>query len=203
MATLLLADDHPILLRGLRDLVEQSGAYTVVAAVATGLEALEVLIEHRPIHAILDLNMPLMSGLDVLKRSTELGLPTRTVLLAATATDAEIVAATELNATVLFKDEAPSILLTALATIANKDRKPAPFVSVALERVRAREARVHSAGLTAREIEIQGHMRAGLSNGAIANMLVLSQGTVKAHVHSIYRKLGISNRGELNTLASD
>lgn len=203
MPTLLLADDHPILLRGLRDLIEQNGAYTVVAAVATGPEALESLIEHRPVLAILDLNMPQMSGLDVLKRSSELGLPTRTVLFAATATDAEIVAATDLNASVLFKDEAPSILLTALATIADTDREPAPFASIALERVRAHEARVHSAGLTAREFEIQEYMRAGLSNGAIANMLVLSQGTVKAHVHSIYRKLGISNRGELNTLASD
>ena len=202
--TLLLADDHPILLRGLRDLVEQNGAYSVVAAVATGPEALQALTEHRPKLAILDLNMPLMSGLDVLKRCAELALPTRIVLLAATASDAEIVAATKLKATVLFKDEAASMLLTVLEAIANgQDCEPEPFVSAALERVRGREARVHSAGLTAREYQIEQYLRAGLSNGAVADLLALSEGTVKAHVHNIYRKLGISTRSEFDALARD
>jgi two-component system nitrate/nitrite response regulator NarL len=206
-ARVLLADDHPILLQGLRGLIERDGAFTVVGTASTGAEALEMLIELRPELAVLDLNMPLMSGLDVLRRQVQLRLTTRTVMLVASASDAEIVAALDNGAAaVLFKDEAPTSLIAVLQTLVDgKSWQPGEVVALALARERGRQGRWRSlsAELTSREREVVESLRGGHPNKEIAHRLDLSEGTVKVHVHNIFRKLGVTTRNELVALIAD
>lgn len=203
----LLADDHPILLQGLRGLIERDGAFDIVGTASTGVEALELLVQLQPELAVLDLSMPLMSGLDVLRRQAQLNVATQTVLLVATASDAEIAAALDNGAAaVLFKDEAPMSLLAVLHGLLDGETwKPGDVVAVALARERDRQGRWRSlsAELTSREREVVELLRGGHPNKEIAHVLELSEGTVKVHVHNIFRKLGVTTRNELGELVAD
>ena len=115
----LLADDHPLVLNGLRALLRSEPGVEVVAAAPDGAIALELIRAHEPHMAVLDINMPQLTGLEVLEALEADGLATRVVLLTGSATDEQIAAAVERGAWgLLLKESALDTLTACLKAVA-------------------------------------------------------------------------------------
>jgi len=200
----LLADDHPLVLNGLRALLRSEPGVEVVAAAPDGAIALELIRAHEPPMAVLDINMPRLSGLDVLEALEQDGLATRVVFLTGTASDEQIATAVERGAWgFLLKEHALDTLVQCLRIVAAGQRwLPEEVVAPAIRRAtERREKDVQLARvLTAREYEIAGLVAQGLSNKHIARRLTISEGTVKIHLHNTFEKLGGGNRTSLAIL---
>ncbi len=203
--TVAIADDHPIVLRGLSALIEADPGFRVVATAADGELALEAIRATMPDVAILDLNMPQRSGLEVLRELRRLELPTRIVVLAAAATDAEIYDILDAGAAgLVFKEAATDQLLDCLrAVAAGQQWLPVERTAGAASREAARRGKWRrlSPRLTSREAEIVRLVIDGVSNKTLAFRLEVSEGTTKVHLHNIFRKLEVGSRSELVELA--
>jgi DNA-binding NarL/FixJ family response regulator len=193
-----LADDHPIVLTGLRAVLQFEPGVEIVAAAPEGATALELIRAHEPDIAVLDIDMPQLTGLDVLEALEADGLSTRVVFLTGSASDEQIATAVEQGAWgILLKENALSVLTECLEAVSSGQRwlpeaLIAPAVRRATER-RERDGQLERV-LTAREHEIAGLVAQGLSNKHICRRLSISEGTVKVHLHNMYEKLQISNR---------
>jgi DNA-binding NarL/FixJ family response regulator len=198
--TVLIADDHPILLSGLRSLIEADPDFEVAGVAADGAEALDQIRRLHPAIAVLDLNMPVRTGIEVLTQVTELGLSTHIVVLAATASDDDIHRLVTAGAKgLVFKESAPQLLMQCLRTVATGgdwySNDIAEIVSRQGDEKRLWRSRFDS--LTDREIEVILLANAGRSNKEIAYALQLVEGTVKVHLNNIFRKLHVTTRAEL------
>ncbi len=194
---LVLVDDHPIVLAGLDRLFASTPDVEVVARCLTGREAIEMTRTLRPDLVLLDLKLPDMSGLDVLKTIRQESLPVRVVLLSAAAMGDDVEAARRLAADgLLYKDLSPDELVTEVTRAAAGLR---PFPPEVPEDPAIRAVRT---ALSAREIQVVRAVAAGLRNRAIAEQLGIAEGTVKLHLHNIYEKLHIDSRLELMLLAT-
>ena len=192
-----LADDHPVVLEGLVAILLRHDGLQVVARDLNGTAALESIRAQVPDIAVLDAAMPGMAGVEVLRAVRELGLPTRVVLLAAELGSDDLMEAIRLGVDgILIKDEAATVLLACIDSMANGAR----WVSVnLLERALNIAARNDDGGqsLTSREAEVAEKVSQGLQNKEIAGELGIADGTVRIHVHNIFKKFGIQNRVEL------
>jgi DNA-binding NarL/FixJ family response regulator len=193
-----LADDHPIVLSGLRALLQAEAGVEIVATAPDGATALEAIRAHEPNIAVLDIIMPQLTGLEVLDAVETNGLTTRVILLTSSATDEQIATAVERGAWgLLLKEHALDILMACFKTVAAGQRwLPEELVAPAVRRAAERRGTVGQLErmLTAREYEIAGLVAQGLSNKHIARALAISEGTVKIHLHNMYEKLGGVNR---------
>jgi DNA-binding NarL/FixJ family response regulator len=197
-----LADDHPVFLGGLQALIRTDSMFEVVATRPNGTAA---LLELQPDLAILDVSMPGCTGVEVLKDIGSRNLRTRVILLTASAGDHQIVEAVERGVYgLMLKDAAADTLLECMRSVsAGRRWLPSDLVGAALEREgekRAKTGQVENA-LTAREREIVSLVAEGLSNKEIARHLGVTDGTVKIHLHNIYRKLDVGNRTALTALS--
>jgi two-component system nitrate/nitrite response regulator NarL len=191
-----LADDHPEVLRGLAALLETEPRIEIVAACASGTEALAAIREHAPDIAVLDIAMPGLSGLDVARSSASEALAARIVLLTASATDRQREEAREAGVSALiFKDSAPDQLLKLIATLAPTNAWP--LQSSAEETASAPNL---LAALTPRERQIAQLLCEGISNKQIARQLSLAEATVKTHLHNVFTKTGLISRTALTAL---
>jgi two-component system nitrate/nitrite response regulator NarL len=204
---LILADDHSIVLDGLRRLFESQPDFKVVACCADGESALQAVRTQPTDVLVLDLRMPGRTGLEVLKTIAEERRGCRTVLLTAALKDDEVVEALRLGATgVVLKESEPGALLECVRRVhLGEQWIDRETLSRALGRVMLRESAGRDAGknLTPRELEIVRMITQGLRNKAIAERLSISEGTVKIHLHNIYEKLGVDGRLELVLFAQD
>jgi DNA-binding NarL/FixJ family response regulator len=198
---LVVTDDHPIVLQGLRHFFECQNDFEVVATCADGPATLHAVRVKQPDVLVLDLRMPGEGGLDVLRGLAQEGARCRTVLLTAAITDADALEAVRLGVVgLVLKESAPDTLLACIRRVHEGgewiDRDTA---SRAARRAIAREdpARDAAETLTPREIEIVRMVAQGLRNRVIAERLSISEGTVKVHLHNIYEKLGVDGRLEL------
>lgn len=204
-ARVVLADDHPVVLAGVHGLLTASGAFEVVANLANGEAALSHIRDLAPQIAVLDINMPRLTGLDVLRAVRDEGLSTRIVLLTASVDDEQILHAVNNGAWgVVLKDAAGDELVECLTEVAAGRRwLPADIIAPALRRQEERgevDEKIDAA-LTAREREIAGLVARGLSNKHISRTTGIAEGTVKIHLHNIYQKLNLANRTALATFA--
>lgn len=206
-ARLVLADDHPIVLDGLEQLFRLEPDFEVVARCRDGEETLRVVREERPDLLILDVKMPRRDGLEVLRAIRDDGLPTRVLVLTAALDDAQLVEALRLGVRgVVLKEAAPRLLVKAMREIqAGGQWLESGLVSRTLRKmVHAGDGlRDAEKALTPRELEIVRMAGSGLRNREIAERLVISEGTVKIHVHNIYQKLQINGRLELALYARE
>jgi DNA-binding NarL/FixJ family response regulator len=194
---LMLVDDHPIVLAGLDRLFAETPDVEVVARCQTGRAALDAARTVRPDLILLDLKLPDISGIEVLRTIRAEGLPVRVVLLSAAAMGEDVAAAKELNADgLLYKDLSPSDLVTEVTRAAAGFK---PFPADVPEDPSLRALRT---ALSTRELQVVKAVSAGLRNRAIAAQLGIAEGTVKLHLHNIYEKLGIDSRLELMLLAT-
>jgi len=204
--SIVVADDHPVVLGGLIALLKKDKIFRLAASCANGPEAIDAIRSLRPELALLDVSMPGLNGLQVLETLIAENLPTRVCLLAASLTDREIVAAATKGASgIILKEAAPDTLVTCLRAIAAGQKwLPADLVDGAVERLREHDAQIAkvSDALSPREIEIMLRVAEGLSNKEVGRQLDISEGTVKMHLHSIYQKIHVNNRTSLANFAS-
>ena len=202
--TVTIADDHPIVLRGLTVLIDSHPEFKVVAAESNGTAALRAIVELTPDIAVLDLNMPEKTGLEVLQDAAEAKSSTKVVLLAATATDAEIFDVMSAGASaLLFKDEATDRLIDCLRAVAAGEGWAARGRSqdqLARELSRRERWELLEPLLTGRETEVVQLVVSGVANKDIAFQLNMTPGTAKVHLNNIFRKLKVASRAELISL---
>lgn len=206
MITVLLADDHPLLLRGLSDLVSAQSDFQVFATASDGDQAIRLIREGRPDIAVLDLAMPKRTGLEVLKQLSYEAVATRVILLTASIGHEEIVDAVAAGAKgLLLKESAPEDLIECLTRIARGEKWLPPELvepAVALQ-TSLSDSRNKLGLLTRREHEVVQLVCEGLPNKLVARRLAMSEGTVRVHLHTIYTKLEVNNRTELTALRFD
>jgi len=187
-----LMDDHPVVLRGLAELVGMEADFRIAGATTDGAGAFAMIESLKPDIAVLDVNVPDVSGLALLRQLRANDLPVRPIFLTAMITPAQASEAVENGIWgILLKESAPDTLIDCLRSVAAGRR----WLSGEMERM-AGAAHGLSA-LTPREMEIAGHACRGLSNKLIARELGASEGTVKIHLHNIFQKLRITNRTAL------
>jgi DNA-binding NarL/FixJ family response regulator len=199
--SVVVADDHPVVLQGIAEILRAQPDISVVAACNGGRDATAAIQQFTPDVAVLDIIMPDLSGLDVLLSIVGDGIKTRVVLLTAVATDDRILAAMTSGAKgLLFKDAAPDNLVDCVREVAKgKLCFPNDLLDAALERTIGRQAdgACSIEALTRREAQIALLLSEGLSNKLLAWQLNIAEGTVKVYLHNIYEKLGIPNRTAL------
>jgi two-component system, NarL family, nitrate/nitrite response regulator NarL len=200
-----IADDHPILRDGLRKLLEAEDDFAVVGIAVDGHEAVEITRRTTPNILLLDLSMPGMPGLEVLRELRQTPLPTRTLVLTASIDRDEIVTAMKLGARgLVMKHSATELLMKAMRTVmAGQYWIGRESVGEIVETLQADAdaATEQKFGLTPRELEIVSAVKAGLSNREIATQFGVSPETVKHHLSKIFDKLGVVNRLELALFA--
>lgn len=202
-----VADDHPFILDGLDQLFRGEGDCEIVARCTNGREALAAVERYRPDVLVLDVRMPHMDGIELLRRMHERQLSTKVVLLTASLDDARLLEAFRLGASgLVLKESAPRLLVQSVRQVANGEQSwNGKAIAGALRLVLQREQAVAAASstLTPREIEVTRMVAAGLRNKEIALRLDITEGTVKFHLHSIYEKLQIDGRYALMSYARD
>ena len=189
----LIADDHPLILAGIKRALEEDDQFEVVAEARVGSQVLPLVSQTKPDLALLDLRMPEMDGLTCLDRIRKQHPKVKVVILSVS-TDPEVVQ-TVLNhgaAAYVVKSVNPIDLSSAL----RQALEGTVFSAVGLPEKTAQEDAVKAAGLTERETTILKALARGLSNEAIGKELWVAQQTVKFHLTNIYRKLDVKNRTE-------
>lgn len=201
MHRVILADDHPLLLRGLQELLATADDFTVIEATTNGMRALAQIRAARPDIAVLDVSMPDIGGLDILRTIVEYQLPVKAIILTATLTGRQVNSALAMGVSgILLKEFAPELLLECMRHVAGGGTWLPEEIMAKVVRSQPENAAEKLDVLTAREREIARLVSSGLSNRAIAEILGTSDGTIGIHLHNIYRKLEIGNRTALAAL---
>jgi two-component system nitrate/nitrite response regulator NarL len=202
----ILVDDHALCRSGLSDLLRQRGNMQVVATTGDAEQVVPLLREHRPDLVVLDLRMPEVDGLTLLRRIRAEGVDTPALIL--TMSDAEADLGAALRAGVrgyLLKDMEPEEVIGAIARAARGELVVAPAMTLKLAQMLQPGAKAGRdeliASLTERERQILEHLAHGESNKAIARALDISHDTVKLHVRHILAKLRLSSRVEAAVFA--
>lgn len=205
--TLILADDHPIILEGLEQLFRRDKDFQVLATCTNGEDAIVAVRRHNPDVLVLDVQMPRGDGLSVLQRVHAEHLTTRVILLTASMADDEVLQAMEHGVWgLVLKESAAVSLVDSVRKVSRGERALDPTLIVrALDRAVERQSGIREVSeiLSRREAEIVKMVAAGLRNKEIASKLFIGEGTVKTHLHAIYKKLGVHGRVELTLYAQE
>jgi DNA-binding NarL/FixJ family response regulator len=190
-----LADDHALVLEGLRSLLESEDDIEVVGTASDGEQVLEAVRALRPDVVVLDLQMPALSGIACLERIRAAGLPAKVLVLSAFYDGDTIQSALEAEADgFALKTEAPQ---QTVACIRQVYQGQLVFPQAAKRWLRQQRQRPGpDAELSEREAEVLGLVAQGMTNTQIAQRLTVSDNTVKFHLQNIYQKLGVANRTE-------
>jgi DNA-binding NarL/FixJ family response regulator len=197
---LVVADDHPIVLAGLENLFRRARDIRVVASCSDGVAALQAVQAYRPDVLVVDLRMPRLDGLGVLRRLQEQKLQTRAILLAVSLESAEIAEAMRLGVRgVLLKEMAPQLIVKCVRDVHAGKKVIEPQLSAhASPTPPETDAAARLAQLlTPREMEVVAAVAQGLRNKEIADRLGITESTVKIHLHSVYDKLQLDGRTAL------
>jgi DNA-binding NarL/FixJ family response regulator len=185
--SVLIVDDHPVVRQGLRALLEVQDDMTVAGEAGDGPAAISLAESLRPDIVLLDLKLPGMDGVAVLRPLRAAGLRVL-VLTSATEPSAAAAAVRAGAAGVVYKDIDPAALVRAIRSVHDGNMLLAPEALGSL----VRGSRADT--LTAREREVLAGIADGKSNREIARLLRVSEKTVKAHVSAVLAKLGVQDR---------
>lgn len=195
--TIMLVDDHPLMRRGIRQLLELEPDFRIIGEASNGEEALGTVGDLQPDLILLDNNMPQLNGIETLKRLRQNGY--RGIVLMFTVSDAEHEVRDAMRHGAdgyLLKDMEPDLLIAQIREALHG----VIVVSPALTRVLAQALRAPSPAqefeLTDRERQVLKSIAGGNSNKMIAQKLGITEGTVKVHVKNLLHKLGLRSRVE-------
>jgi len=203
----LLADDHAIVRKGIREFLEEDGEVTVVAEAASGAEAVRLAGEHRPAVAVLDVQMPGVNGIEATRQIKAAYPEIRVLILTAYDEDPYVFALLRAGADgYVLKNSDPDDLVRAVKTVASGGGKvlaPGIAAKVVAQITSGKPAAAAEQvePLSERELEVLRLAAHGLTNKAIAAELGVSDRTVQGHLASIYGKLAVASRTEAVTKA--
>jgi two-component system, NarL family, response regulator NreC len=200
VATLLLADDDPVALIGLRSILKKEKSLEIVAQAKDGPEAVQLAEQLKPDVAVVDVVMPGLNGIDAAKQIAARSPKTKVVVLSLRSNHQYAAAALPSGAfTYLSKRAEPSEILTAVQKAARGERHLASRVENGIESYVPGQAKMPDRyeSLTAREREVLQLAAAGSTNSKIAERLSISPRTVETHRANLMRKLGLANQSDL------
>jgi two-component system NarL family response regulator len=193
---ILVVDDHPVVRAGLASMLSTIAGLAVCGAASSGEEALELIDAEQPDVLLLDLRMPGMTGIELLKAIRAVPFPPRALVLTSYESDEEIYRAIEAGAHGYLLKSTPQAEIVAAIHAVHSGRHHIP------PRIASRLAeRMVRTALTQRELEILEMVVRGLTNKQIGNALHISENTARNHINSIIRKLDVSGRTEAATAA--
>jgi DNA-binding NarL/FixJ family response regulator len=196
---IIIADDHPVVRSGLHALLSSQPDFEIVAEAENGEAAIALSASHTPQVILMDLQMPVMDGLDAIRNIRKSQPRVGILVLTTYDSDADIVPAMEAGATgYLLKDAPPESLFRAVRSAAQGEVVLAPRVA---ERITRRLARTTMDSLSGREIEVLELAARGNSNKEIADKLHITEATIKSHFVHIFTKLGVADRTAAVTTA--
>ena len=203
MTRVLLADDHPMIRTALEVLLRDT-SYELAGIAGTGAAALTELERLKPEVLLLDLQMPQGGGMEVLRQVRSRKIPVKVILLTAAIDDHALLEAKALKVHgMVLKNSDPAYLLECLDTIRlGRTWFDPELTERAAKLARAGKRSAHRA-LAPRERQLVDFVRQGLRNREIAERLGVTEGTVKAYLHAIFEKLGVSSRTELAIRAGE
>jgi DNA-binding NarL/FixJ family response regulator len=201
-----LADDHAVVRKGIREFLEASGEIMVVAEASDGLQALELVSKHQPDVAVLDIQMPELTGIEVTRKIKADQTQVRVLILTAYDDDPYIFALLQAGASgYLLKTAGSAELVQAVKAVHRGESALDPAVAqkVVQQLTSGRPASARSSieALTDREVEVLRLVAKGLTNKAIGQALDISDRTVQGHLANIYGKLNVGSRTEAVTEA--
>ncbi len=193
----LVADDHTVVRDGLVAIIKQENDMDVVADTGDGQRAVELWKQHRPDVTLMDLQMPVLDGVDAIYQIRAADPNARIIVLTTYDGDEDIYRGMRAGAkSYLLKDVRREELFQCIREIyAGKMFVPPAIAAKLAERLPAEE-------LTARELEVLRLLAEGKSNKIIGADLAISEVTVKSHVQSVFRKLNVLSRTEAITVAN-
>ncbi|GAA3806242.1 response regulator transcription factor [Sphaerisporangium flaviroseum] len=204
-----LAEDQALVRGGFRMILDARADLEVVGEAADGREAVALVDRLRPDVVLMDVRMPDVDGLEATRRIVASGSPARVIILTTYDVDESVFAALRAGASAfLLKDVRPAELVEAIRVVARGDALLAPSVTRRLldrfaEALPGAAPPPDLGRLSEREIEVLRLVALALSNAEIAERLVLTEATVKTHVSSMLRKLGLRDRVQAVVLAYD
>lgn len=190
---ILIVDDHPLMRRGVRQLLELEPSFNVVAEASNGNEAVTYASQTHPDLILLDLNMKGLSGLDTLKALRNEGIDARIIVLTVSDARSDIYALLDAGADgYLLKDSEPELLLEKIRQAAKGENV---FSDIIVEYLATRDDQSDPfESLTERELDVLQEVARGMSNKQIASHLHISEETVKVHIRNMLRKLNVRSR---------
>src|SRR5688500_723189 len=205
--SVVIADDHPIVLAGLETLLRREPDISVVDRCTDGVETVRAVKKHSPDVLILDLRMPRADGLAVLQQMHEERATTKVIILAAVIEDDVLLEAIRLGARgVVLKETAPKYLVNCVREVhAGRQWYEQRALVDAMDRFVRRQvaSKEMTSVLSRREVDVVRAVAQGLRNREIAERLGIAEGTVKLHLHTIYTKLGVDGRTALIVKLND
>ena len=195
-AKLLLVDDHPMLRRGIADLLSLEDDVTVVGEASDGKQALAFLQDNQVDLVILDHNMPILTGIETLKEIRSREIKAKVLLFTVSDSGDDVQEALKLGVDgYLLKDMEPDLIIDDIRKILRGELVISPnLASILAQTLRTPSVSDIASNLTARELQVIQMVAEGLSNKMIANKLDIAESTVKVHVKHILNKTGLRTR---------
>jgi two-component system, NarL family, nitrate/nitrite response regulator NarL len=205
---ILIADDHPVFREGLISIFRKEPEFKIIGEASDGRQALQLINDLHPDVLLLDLLMPLLTGLETLRELSNSSTPVRPIVVTAAIAQEQIAQALQLGARgIVLKDTPTEVLFNSIRAVMNgrfwvgqtevKDLMEALRYYVAS----ADEDSKKQFGLTNRERDVVGAIAVGFTNREIAEKFSISEQTVKHHLRNVFDKTGVSNRLELALFA--
>ncbi len=193
---ILTVDDHPLIREGIAAVLDGEKDMLVVAEAGNGSEAIEQFRAHRPDITLMDLQMPLMNGIDAILTIRQDFPGARIIVLTTYSGDVQAVRAFDAGASgYLLKNMLRKELVETIRSVHSGKKRIPAAIAVEIAEHHSDDA------LTAREIEVLREVAAGNANKIVADHLRISEETVKAHMKSILSKLGANDRTHAGTIA--
>ena len=189
MHRIVIADDHPLVLQGIRQILEETHDMKVVGQASSGTEALSLIARTDPHLVLMDIRMPGLDGLACLDRIRKKHPSVKVIMLSASTDEAQVTAALKRGATAYIVKNIDPIDLPSAIRQAHRQT-----VFQLVGEVLEQNGNCAAPDLTERELTILSAMARGLSNQAISKELWVTEKTVKFHLTNIYRKLGVTSR---------
>ncbi len=201
MITVVLADDHEIVRRGVRSVLEGDNGYQVLAEVADGLSAVQAVEKHKPNLLFLDLSLPRLNGIEVLRQLRTVAPATRVLVLSMHNDEPYVIEALRAGAAayLLKGSDTAEILHAAREVAAGRRFLSAPLSDWAISALVSKPADANDplATLSPREREVLQYAAEGMGNSEIAEKLFLSPRTTETHRTNLMRKLNLQTQTDL------
>lgn len=201
---ILIADDHSMVREGLKQLIELEDDIQVVAQAGDGKEAIEKIVQYKPDVVLLDINMPIMNGLDVIKKLKEDKIEANVLMLTLHNEVEYLFKAVEIGVKgYVLKDSEADVLIKAIREVYKGDSYIQPNMAAKLfKKMNDQAEKVSTCDkLTKRELEVLKLITEGMLNKEIAHILCISEKTVKNHISNIFKKIEVSDRTQAAVFA--